>query len=61
MLSGIALYMLIADGEAGAEVYSVATKRDQARIIFDETVNMVRQSQDLLQVVKKRKVICTLP
>ncbi len=55
MLSGIALYMLIADGEAGAEVYSVATKRDQARIIFDETVNMVRQSQDLLQVVKKRK------
>lgn len=55
MLSGIALYMLIADGEAGAEIYSVATKRDQARIIFDETVNMVKQSRDLLQVVKKRK------
>lgn len=55
MLSGIALYMLIGDKEAGAEVYSVASKRDQAKIIYDETYNMVRQSSDLLQVVKKRK------
>lgn len=55
MLSGIALYMLIADNEPGAEVYSVASKKDQARIIFDETYNMIKQSPDLLQVVKKRK------
>lgn len=55
MLSGIALYMLIADKEPGAEIYSVASKRDQARIIFDEVLNMVKQSPDLLQVVKKRK------
>lgn len=55
MLSGLALYMLIADQEAGAEVYSVASKKDQAKIIYEETYNMVRQSPDLLQVVKKRK------
>lgn len=55
MLAGLALYMLIADNEAGAEVYSVASKRDQARIIFDEVCNMVKQSPDLLQVVRKRK------
>ena len=55
MLSGLALYMLIADNEAGAEVYSVASKKDQAKIIYDETYNMIRQSPDLLQVVKKRK------
>ncbi len=55
LLSGLALYMLIADNEAGAEVYSVASKKDQARIIFDETNNMIKQSPDLLQVVKKRK------
>lgn len=55
LLSGIALYMLIADNEPGAEVYSVASKKDQAKIIFSETYNMVRQSPDLLQVVKKRK------
>lgn len=55
LLSCLALYCLIADNEAGAEVYSVATKKDQARIIFDELCNMVRQSPDLLQVCKKRK------
>ena len=55
MLSGLALYMLIADKEAGAEVYSVASKKDQAKIIYEETYNMIRQSPDLLQVVKKRK------
>ena len=36
MLAGIALYMMIADREAGAEIYCVATKRDQARLIFEE-------------------------
>lgn len=55
LLSCIALYCLIADNEAGAEVYSVATKKDQAKIVFDELCNMVRQSPDLLQVCKKRK------
>jgi phage terminase large subunit-like protein len=55
MLAGIALYMMMADGEYGAEVYSIATKKDQARIVFDETHNMVRQSPDLSRHVKKRK------
>lgn len=55
MLSGIALYCLIADNEAGAEIYSVATKRDQAKLCFDEMLNMVRQSPDLSQICKKRK------
>lgn len=55
LLSAIALYCLIADNEAGAEVYSVATKKDQAKIIFDELCNMVRQSPELLKVCKKRK------
>ena len=55
MLAGLALYMLIADGEPGAEVYSTATKKDQARIIFDETHNMVKQSPDLSRAIKKRK------
>ena len=55
LLSAIALYCLIADGEAGAEVYSVASKKDQARIVYDETYNMVRQSPDLMQVIRKRK------
>lgn len=55
LLSGIALYMLIADKESGAEIYSVASKKDQAKIIFDETNNMIKQSPDLARSVKKRK------
>lgn len=55
MLSGIAAYMMVADGEGGAEIYSTATKRDQARILFDETHNMVKQSPDLSRHIKKRK------
>lgn len=35
LLSGIGLYMAFFDGEAGAEVYAIATKKDQAKIVFD--------------------------
>lgn len=55
MLASIALYMLIADNEPGAEIYSTATKKGQARIIFDETHNMIKQSPELNKFIKKRK------
>lgn len=55
MLAGIALYMMIADGEGGAEVYSIASKRDQAAILFDEAHNMVKQSPYLSKHIRKRK------
>lgn len=55
LLAGIALYMLIGDHEPGPEIYSVATKKDQARIIFDETRNMVSQSPQLRALIRKRK------
>lgn len=35
LASGIALLLLYCDGEAGAEVYSCASDRDQAAIVFD--------------------------
>ena len=55
MLAGISLYMFIADNEGGAEIYSIASKRDQARILFDEAHNMIKQSADLSKHIKKRK------
>lgn len=55
LLAGLALYMLIADGEGGAEVYSTATKYAQARLLFDECHNMVKQSPELSRHMKKRK------
>lgn len=61
MLSGIALYMLVADQEGGAEVYSIASKKDQAKIVFNESVNMVRQSPELAQYLKKRKTDIYFP
>jgi len=41
--SGVALYLLAADGEEGAEVYSAATTGDQARIVFDSAKQMLRK------------------
>lgn len=54
-------YMLVGDGEGGSEVYSVATKKDQARIVFSEAVNMVSQSPALSKHVKKRKTDLYFP
>lgn len=45
--SGLGLYMLSADGEHGAEVYSAATTRDQARIVFDDSKAMAERVVDL--------------
>ena len=42
--SAVALYMLAADHEGGAEVYSLATTRDQARIVFGDAQTMARRS-----------------
>lgn len=46
--SGIGLYMTGADGEGGAEVYSAATTRDQARIVFDDAKNMIKKAPKTL-------------
>lgn len=52
LASAIGLYMLIGDGEPGPEVYAVATKRDQAKIIWQEAKRMVRKSETLLKRIK---------
>ena len=55
LLAGLALYMLVADGGGGAEVYSTATKYAQARLLFDECHNMIKQSPALSKHIRKRK------
>ena len=47
MDSGLANFMLTKDGEGGAEVYSVATKRDQAKVVWDEAKRMIKKSPAL--------------
>jgi phage terminase large subunit-like protein len=46
--SAVGLYMAFMDGEAGAEVYSAATTRDQARIVFNDAQQMGRKSPKFL-------------
>lgn len=53
--AGVQLYALTSDGEAGAEVYCAANKRDQSKIIFDEGANMRLQSPELRAVTRKRQ------
>lgn len=52
LASGVGLYMLCADGEAGPECYSTATKKDQAKIIWLESKRMVKKSPTLSKKVK---------
>lgn len=47
MAGGIGLYGLTADGEAGAQVYAAAAKKEQAGILFADAVKMVKASQAL--------------
>ena len=53
LASAIALYMLVGDGEGGAECYSAATKKEQAKIIWQESKNMILKSPDL-----KKRIRC---
>lgn len=46
--SGVGLYMTGADGEGGAEVYSAATTREQARIVFEDAKSMIKQARPTL-------------
>lgn len=55
LMAGIALYLLTADYEGAAEIYSVATKKDQARKALTEAVNMIKQSPELRALLKKRR------
>lgn len=48
----VGLYLQMCDGEAGPEVYAVATKRDQAMIIWREAKRMVKKSPALLKRIK---------
>lgn len=50
--SVIGLYMLTADGEPGPEVYAVATKREQAKIIWQEAKRMVAKSPVLAKRIR---------
>lgn len=50
--SGIGLYLQVADGEPGAEIYAVATKKDQAKLVWMDAKRMVNKSPALRKRIK---------
>ena len=50
--AGLGNYMFMAAGEGGAEIYSVATKRDQAKIVWEEAKRMIKKSPELAKRVR---------
>lgn len=51
LLAGIGMILLVADGEARAEVYAAAAKKDQAMVMFRDAVAMWEQSPELAKRV----------
>lgn len=54
LASGLALYMLTKDNEGGSEVYAVATKKEQAKIVWEESKRMIKKSPVLNMICKCR-------
>lgn len=52
LASALGLYHLTADGEGGAECYSVAVKKDQAKIVWEEAKRMIKKSPALKKRIK---------
>lgn len=52
--AGIAIYLLLCDREEGAEVYSAASTRDQASLVYSMAAEMLRKSPMLSKHVKIR-------
>lgn len=69
LMAALGLYLLIADGEQGAEIYGAAADRDQASMVFDVARDMISLSPILsrmkdkgeLEIVDSRKRIIHTP
>lgn len=60
LLAAIGLYLAFADGEPGAEVYSAATKRDQAKLCWSEADRMVQSTPALARLIQRKPSVSNL-
>jgi len=58
--AALALYMMIADGEQGAEIFMAATKHEQAKICWSEAKNMVAKSSFLSGICETYQLTVTM-
>jgi phage terminase large subunit-like protein len=52
--AGLALYVLVADGGRGAQVYAAATMKDQAKLAFTDAERMVQASPELRSAIDQK-------
>ncbi|MFZ0269932.1 terminase large subunit [Caulobacter sp.] len=55
LAAGIALLMLLGDAEPAGQVFSIASEKDQAAIVFDKATSMVAYSPSLSQKLECMK------
>jgi phage terminase large subunit-like protein len=62
LAAGIGLYGLLADGEPGAQVYSAASTKDQANILFQDAVKMAERNKRISQrvIFSGKKVVTNM-
>lgn len=53
MVGALGLYGLVADGEAGAQVYAAGATKEQASILFRDAVGMVDKSPSLDKAIRR--------
>lgn len=53
--AALGLFLMLADGEPAAPVYSIAGNEEQARIVFDAATNMTAMSPALFGIVERLK------
>jgi phage terminase large subunit-like protein len=61
LASGLALVLLCADGEPGAEVYAAAGSTNQARIVFDEAKKMAGAAPLLAKKLRLLRSVIEVP
>lgn len=61
LAAGVGLYGLVADGEPAPEIYSAATTRDQAKIVWTDAQRMVQASAELKGLVQVQVGSLTIP
>jgi phage terminase large subunit-like protein len=60
LCAGISILALLGDGEQGGEVYTAGTDKNQARIVFNESYNMIMSSPELAKHCElfKQSIYC---
>jgi phage terminase large subunit-like protein len=58
--AGVANFLTFGDQEPGAQVYSTATKEDQAKIVWNAARSMVKHSPDLKRfaTLRQKAIVC---